>query len=99
MKFMLGFFNDSSSTQDWAVFLDEVSIATFQLKAKEGSKNWVPVEMKNGDRVRITVSANGDAAADLTLTGSKLVLSSHTPNEWRLDQETGTQYTVYCLLA
>ncbi|MCG8918863.1 hypothetical protein L6E12_24085 [Actinokineospora sp. PR83] len=98
MKFSLGFFNDSSSKQDWAVFLDSVSIATFQLEAHKGSGKWVPVEMGDGGKVQITVSATGDAAADLTVVGTKLVLSSHTPRVWRLDQETGTQYTVYCSL-
>ena len=99
MKYTLGFVNRSRSTQDWAIYLDKVSIAQFSLPADGGSK-YVPVEMKVGDEIAVTVSADQTAAATLTVNDKgKLILTSHTPRVWDLEQETGTQYVLYCTLS
>jgi hypothetical protein len=99
MEFLLGFFNDSASPQDWIIRLDGVSIAQFSLAAHTGTPKYVKVTMKEGDKVEMSVTTQGFASADLTRTGDKLVLSSKTPKEWNLEQETKDQYLVKCKLA
>jgi hypothetical protein len=46
----------------------------------------------------MTVTTDLVAAANLTRSGDKLTLTSVTPKEWVLDQETGDQYVVKCKL-
>ena len=94
--FRLGFVNESTSDQDWSLYLDQTSIPTFTLKAGKGSSKYVPVELDDGENVQINVTANNIATAKLTKNGDSLVLTSDTPNEWNLNQETGDQYVVNC---
>jgi hypothetical protein len=99
-KYMLGFFNSSASKQDWALFLDGTSVATFSLDAGKGTPKYVAVDFEDGDVLDMTVdTTDQNATAKLTRTGDKLKLTSVTPNEWTLDQETGTQYLVTCKLS
>ncbi|HKR66751.1 MAG TPA: hypothetical protein VJZ00_23690 [Thermoanaerobaculia bacterium] len=100
MRFQLGFFNASASVQDWALLLDGVSIATFTLQPNTGTPRYVNIDIADGKSAEVTVdTATGNAAAKLTNNGGTLRLTSHTPNEFRLDQETRSQYLVTCTLA
>jgi hypothetical protein len=99
VKFAIGFWNGSTSEQDWSLFLDDVSVATMKLKSQTGSGKYVNIELDDGKDVQVTVGATGNAAAKLTRKGDKLVISSFTPKEWELEQETGTQYVLKCTLA
>ena len=48
----------------------------------------------DGTIAAVAATAPADAAADVTRKGDKLVLTSPTPKEWGLEQETGDQYLV-----
>lgn len=101
MKYSLGFFNRSAVSQHYLVRFDDISIADFTLPANTGSKKYVTVDVPDGGKVQISVDTPtpGFAAADLVAKSGKLTLDSKTPKEWELEQETGTQYVLYCILS
>lgn len=101
MKYSLGFFNRSKTSQHYLVKFDGVSIADFTLAAEKGSGKYVTVDVPDGGKIEVAVDTESPkfAAADLVAGSGKLTLNSKTPKEWELEQETGTQYVLYCVLS
>jgi hypothetical protein len=92
MKYSLGFFNRSKTSQHYLVRFDNVSITDFTLQPGIGTSKYVTVNVPDGGKIEILVDTTHPrfAAADLVAKEGKLTLDSETPKEWEPEQETGT---------